>query len=1475
MWRLGICPTRDSALPAVDVEVRAQPQATVGDLAAALGQYFTAGNPDLLLAPADAGVPWPASLSLLDSNLRSGDLLEVVPVPTYWLDRPASSARWRATLRVVSGPDAGLEVRLRGETATIGRADSCTVVLTDPMVSRRHARLLVNPQPVLVDDGSAHGTTVSGVPVTKPTALEYGVPIGVGESVLVLEADRQDPVIRPSTGVLRPPTFGEPLAPESVEITAPPSKSKPPNMNMLAILLPATLGVFTFLFTHSPYSLLYSLGYPLLMLFGQRAARRKVEKDHRKALKAWYTEASATLDRMDAHARAQHDRAVEDHPDGPELRQRVAGRHPGLWSREPGADNFLACRIGLGPVPALMTGTLKDGGDPPARATAMQQLESRTLVADMPILLPLAESPVTAVVGAPEVVDGVLRAMLLRLCYDHSPADVSIAGIFGERRAPFEAWLRWVPHTGRRIGGLPPIAFGPVDGAALLDQLATDDGNGVTICIVDSDANLPRRQIEAVARAAGEKLRLIQLAENPRTVAAATGMVLDLTWTVPANVARAEAASAGIVQEAAAVLARRDRAGVERVTAVDVVSVENAWRTARAMTAYTDEVAVLPADTAIPESTRLPEVISDVDDPDSVDAVLARWRSRKGLRAPIGFGVDGVVTVDLREDGPHGLVAGTTGSGKSELLQTLICALALSSPPERVSFLLVDYKGGAAFRECADLPHTVGYITDLTPALVTRALTSLYAEVAAREELLAEYGAKDLIALERDHPDESPPSLLICVDEFAALTAEVPTFVDGMVNIAQRGRSLGMHLILATQRPAGVITPQIRANTDLRIALRVASTDDSNDVINRPDAAMISRRTPGRAWLRRTGRGTDELVQVAWVGARAPIASAAALVEVRPFSASLIDEPTRPAGSQQVSARTDLDRLVVTIGEAFIRTGNPPPRKPFLPALPPNLGFGATDGEVLLGVDAADAECAPGATQNVVRHPPGPGQVPIGLLDQPSRRAQPPLVLDYPQVGHVLVYGTSGSGKTELLRTLAISATLSQPDLPPVVYGIDFGGGGLATLKDWPTVGAIVSELEIGRVLRLLRMLRQTVSERNQALTAAGVPDLAALAAAGQPRPRIHIVIDNMPSLLEALDGNTVRRQHGEMLSAILADGRRAGVHVTAASPRRAGIPSAMQAPFGERIVLRMTTDDDYSILGAPGGILTPDSPPGRGLLGRNECQIATIGVAGTPDWSRRFGQLAAKVTPQAAEMKVAVRGMPTRVPYPALPAPEGDRIAIGLESEFLSPVTIGLTEAPLLIGGRSRSGRTTMLLGLAALARRSTMPPQEIVLIGPRADDVAGDIDLVVSDPAEVADAVADLRTSREAGEWGLLLVDDAHIWERAWESGGAAKEAVVALASLVDAAAECRLAVVVSTDIDEARSRQFISGVVSAAKRGRRGVLLQPDFSDGAILSANVPTQTSEPLTGTGRGLYCASAQVQVIQAVGLPEESMSMET
>src|SRR5690606_7686263 len=287
------------------------------------------------------------------------------------------------------------------------------------------------------------------------------------------------------------------------------------------------------------------------------------------------------------------------------------------------------------------------------------------------------------------------------------------------------------------------------------------------------------RLVEAVAADAVERrLHLLWIGSDVETVPSATVTAVDLRG--------------GEIKH-------RDRGGVEELTSTDALGLTEVWRAARALSGYRDEAAVLAAESMLPPQVRLPGLSGDLSNPDDVERLIERWATSSGLRAQLGMGGEGVVTIDLREDGPHGLVAGTTGAGKSELLQSLLCSLAMNNPPSRITFLLVDYKGGAAFREVAELAHSAGDSTDLTPALVQRCLTSLHAELPSREHLLAQYGAKDLQALERSNPEAAPPSMLICVDEFAALLAEVPEFVEGMVSIAQRGRSLGMHMLLATQ----------------------------------------------------------------------------------------------------------------------------------------------------------------------------------------------------------------------------------------------------------------------------------------------------------------------------------------------------------------------------------------------------------------------------------------------------------------------------------------------------------------------------------------------------------------------------------------------------------------------------------------------------------------------------------------------------
>jgi DNA segregation ATPase FtsK/SpoIIIE, S-DNA-T family len=1422
-WILSVRPATETNLPSVDVAVRARPDATVADLARSLGRHLAPDQRTLLLVPNDGGQLWPAERRLSECGLRTGDLVDVGPAPASWRDRPAGASGARAVLRVTDGPDRGARVRVAAGQATIGRAAGCTLRLSDPQVSLRHARIELGPRPVVHDEGSANGTSIAGAPAAA-SQVDWGTEIRVGATRIVIEpGDVVDPELPVS--VWRPPRFGDPLRDDELDIPAPPSRNKPTPLPWAILALPMVMGAAMFMRMHTAYALVYMLAWPVLGLLGYWQQRRTAEKHFQEELREWRIDVDELLDELDANNLRQRERLLDDFPDEQTLRARAASRNPYLWARAEDRAQFLTTRVGTGPVPALLTGTLRDGGDRKERRQAAAEVAERAVLEELPVLADLTQHALVAVTGEDEAVDALARAVLLRIGFDHSPAEVSIAACLGRRRRHHEAWLRWLPHTSARLGGEPPVAVGSRDATALLEHLVAEgDGLGHTICLVDDDAGVPRRTVEAVAQAAaGRGVHLLWLGRSAAEVPAATGLLVDL-----------DAGMVGV----------RDRMGTARLEVPDRASLEHAWRHARSVTAYVDEAAVLPPSTAIPTVVRLPEVSSDLEDLDAPDAVLRRWSQAGGLRAQIGRGVDGTVTIDLREDGPHGLVAGTTGSGKSELLQSLICSLALNNPPERITFLLVDYKGGAAFRECADLPHTVGYITDLTPALVSRALTSLGAEITKREELLGQYEVKDLIQLEREHPEAAPPSLLICVDEFAALTKEVPDFVDGMVNLAQRGRSLGMHLLLATQRPAGVVTGPIRANTDLRIALRVASADDSRDVLDSPEAARISRRTPGRAWVRRTGHGTAELVQSAWTGARAPLVDVEDAVVVQPFAATTTSEPDQHGGSDvRLDPRTDLERCVRSIQEAFVLSEQAAPHRPWLPSLPSELLLNAED-------------VARGGAER------GTGRVRLGLLDDPAAQAQPDWVVDLASIGHLLVHGASGAGKTELLRTAALSASVGdaagEEGVAPYVYGIDYAGGGLTAIAGLPTVAAIVSETQVGRVLRLLRLLQRTTAERAQALAARGCSDVDDLGRHGIRLPRVYVLVDNLPALVEELEGGgPLYRDHMEHLQQVLQNGRRVGVHVVATAPGRVGVPTALGASFGARVVLRMPTTDDYLMLGVPSKVLDLETPAGAGLVGRRLIQVATTGGVGTPVQAERIRAFGDRVAPAVEGRGTApVPPMPTRVTPEQLPTPEGTLVPLGVDADAVAPIAPDLLAGPVLVAGRSRSGRTSALDGIEALAARAAGSARSPYVVRS-------------ADPQEAAARLEQwLNTEPEgSGSWALLLVDGAE----AWDTRGVADLGVSgAVASLVKACTEQahRVALVATVDVAAARQRGGPEGLVSCARRSRRGFLLAPEWNEGDVFGVTVPTRTIEPMTGTGRGLWCENGQLRVAQLVGAPE-------
>ncbi len=518
-------------------------------------------------------------------------------------------------------------------------------------------------------------------------------------------------------------------------------------------------------------------------------------------------------------------------------------------------------------------------------------------------------------------------------------------------------------------------------------------------------------------------------------------------------------------------------------------------------------------------STRLPDeltlaMLGNTTTAEGVDPITMHWDGGgldPSLRAPIGVSAEGVVEIDLVADGPHALVAGTTGSGKSELLRTLVVSMASRVSPVHLNFVLIDYKGGSTFDSCADLPHTVGVVTDLDGGLAERALVSLDAELSRREQLLRAVRAGDLAEYRTRGDVEPIPRLVVVIDEFATLAHELPDFLAALVAIAQRGRSLGVHLVLATQRPAGVVTDDIRANTDLRIALRVNDPSEARDVVGDDLPASFPKSVPGRAMLRLA----DERIVFQAARCTAPIRRAPSTLYVsdpsddHPSWQTPTDLGSRPGertgvdGGPDASPSSELVAVVAAIRGAFDAMAIRPPRRPWLEPLPARLDHVTVD----LAVRAERRVGDRWWTKDTEPVPEVVAHDAIGIVDDPANQRRVPLRWD-PSTGNLVIVGSLGSGRTSTVLALAAALCRVSPPERCHLYVIDgMGDRMLDRLASVAHCGAVVRLGETERVDRLLRRLTDEIDRRSTLVEPASTRS-----------PQVVLFIDGLGELRRSLD---------------------------------------------------------------------------------------------------------------------------------------------------------------------------------------------------------------------------------------------------------------------------------------------------------------------------------------------------------------------
>ncbi len=1044
------------ATPPRDVVLDAPPDAAVGDVVPLLS--------DALDQDTDAAVALFVDGRRVDDRMLLG-VPPLVDGAVLTVGRPGSVAGRLAgrvggfvELHVVGGPDAGHVHTLTPGAHRIGRAALAEVPLDDPDVSRWHARVDLAPGGVTVRDlASTNGSTLDGEPLGRePTDMGEGTRLRVGGSTLLVRRPAGAPASCHPTGrgtidVNRSPRIRGPRPEVVVRLPTPPEEPRPTRLPVLPMVLPLVVAV-PLAVLWSPYALIFAVMSPIVLVGTLVSDRRSGRRDHRRALEG-YRVARAQADAQLATALAD-ELAVrrDDHLDAAALLRCAGQPTTRLWERRRDDPDVLDLRVGTAALPARVRLVDPCDGDVPT-----------PVLDDVPVAVRLDEVGVLGVAGPRHRVLGLARSLLGQVAALHSPRDVAcvvLAGRYGS--AEDWAWASWLPHA-------QPAAGGGVEPPGGCQVMVGADAEQVRRRVCALDALVAARLDAAPSGQAWTGPRVVVVLDGAGPLRAVPGVVRlleegpavglrfvctdDDAGALPSE-CRATVLLGGEVGTRAHVRV----AGDDEVRGVvgDLAGPRWAHRLARALAPLRDATPE-ESGPGLPDSVRLLDVLApgDADAPSVRRAWAASPRTTKVL---LGITTAGPFVVDLRLDGPHVLVAGTTGSGKSELLRTLVTSLALGNRPDELAFVLVDYKGGAAFEDCARLPHTVGVVTDLDGHLTRRALASLQAEVRRRERLLRDHCAADLEAyLGLVDAGSAPrlPRLVIVVDEFRVLAEELPDFVSGLVRLAAVGRSLGLHLVLATQRPGGAVSADMRANVNLRIALRVRDAVDSSDVVDCPDATAISGRTPGRAVVR-AGSNPLVTVQTAYVSGSA-VADDTVLATLRRTTVATLGEPPPhvPAAATG-NGPSDLRSLVRTLCAVARDVGAAPVASPWLAPLPELVGA---------------AEVA------AVDEPVGAAAIPYGLVDLPDEQRREPLTWDLALDGCLTVVGTGRSGRTTTLRSLVVAAAgrWSPSDLG--VYVLD-GGGGLAGLAGLPHVGAVVPRDDTDRTARVLRLLAAEVARR-------------------------------------------------------------------------------------------------------------------------------------------------------------------------------------------------------------------------------------------------------------------------------------------------------------------------------------------------------------------------------------------------------------
>ena len=1037
----------------------------------------------------------------------------------------------------------------------------------------------------------------------------------------------------------RPPRVYRKWRTETVELPEPPI---PPGRNAqsgwLAIGMPimsaAVMIGATAAISRGGYGLLIGIPMAMMALMGvmttlvtNRALTRQAAAEL--AERQAFFEQQLSEKQQHLHELYEEEKAIrrENHPQLEEL-QRIAGAlgtgmapQPRLWERRVGDPDFLELAIGIGRVSfSSMIAVPRPQRDSPVDPRLFALAQQYRMLDNVPITVSLREIGSLGIAGPRPEGLGLLRALIWQAAIFHAPAELRIAVVV-PREATHDweikgvPWAPWLPHT-------IPLSNAPEFSARMY---ARDDGAVDQLMSTLLDQLSRRRDMAEQHKGKGEAsapvftpiLVIVDGVERVRDQPALSEIMRDgprYNMLALFLVKRWEdiPSECGAMLELRSGSSRWMRAGSEWSSEsfkadTDTATVQRSNTLARRLAPL--KMAESGSNQDVPRSVRLFDLLDIKDESDLSPPVFWNTPLQRAWHpdVPIGQKAGGQpMYLDLYEQmhGPHGIIAGATGAGKSVLLQSLIAALAIKHSPQQLQLLLIDFKGGASLAQLARLPHKVGFVTDLEGRLAERAMTAIKSEIRYRKNLfraaeaqvgskienISEYRAKAPQGLEK------LANLLIVIDEFDEMVQSYREFVSELVRVVKQGRSLGVHLLLASQQPTKAVTDDIRTQLKFFIALRLGSSEDSREMLQKSDAAFLPTNVPGRAYFR---VGSDvALFQVAQVtSAYQPRDASHTDVD----DLIIIDpgEERRPLTSGAIATAsdrtTDLDVLVgalESVGDAFFQKVGARPRPIWQPPLPPRLALAEVSPAHVWGLQQT--------SDHHTQQPSAQGdwlRAMIGRLDIPQESRQEPFGVRLAD-GHLAILGASGSGKTMLLRTMLLSLALAHTPRDMWCYVIDSGGQGLSVFANLPHVGSVIPARDRERVDRLIGMIDGEILRRQELFRTTGSGDLATYRRERErDLPAWVVVIDNIALLREEFKDKNGFEAITDELIRLARIGRTYGIHfvITAAGVR--DITYQLFSLLDTRIALRLPELQDYTeVLGGRTNSQIPATLPGRAL---------------------------------------------------------------------------------------------------------------------------------------------------------------------------------------------------------------------------------------------------------------------------------------